>query len=153
GLSAQLIAMPEKPTIEHSYSTGASPQELVTKLRQIPMLAGAEIKVVEGKVSVRGRQEDQDAVSELLAGRAARRTTVTNDQHVYSLRIEMPVGKLLEALQKQMDLNFQIDKSAIELAGLSLDKPVKLDVKEVSEDELLRSVLEPAGLTFRRLGN
>jgi hypothetical protein len=52
-----------------------------------------------------------------------------------------------------MHVNIQIDRPAIEAAGLSLDKPVKLDVKEVSEDELLRSVLEPAGLTFQRRGN
>jgi hypothetical protein len=52
-----------------------------------------------------------------------------------------------------MGVELRVDDAAISAAGLSMSKTVKVDVKEVSGDELLRAVLEPAGLTFARQGD
>ena len=80
-------------------------------------------------------------------------TVTTEGRKVYSLQVELPVGQLLQSLGPRMGLEINIDKAAIAAAEKSLDTKVKLDVKEAGEDELLRAVLEPAGLTFTRKDN
>ncbi len=155
GLSIRLVSLPEKPVIERSYSVSGSVPEIAANLRQQKMLGNAEIRVEGNKLVVRGRQEDQDVVDDLVSGREARRTTVKEGRKVYTLRIpvEKPVGKILDELGPALKMEFHVDAQAIKAAGLSLDKLVQLDVKDVPADELLRAVLEPAGLTFRRHGD
>ncbi|HZZ27839.1 MAG TPA: hypothetical protein VFE46_07500 [Pirellulales bacterium] len=147
GTSLQIVSMPEKPVIERSYSvSGVS--EVAAQLRQIKMLADAQIEVIGSKLMVRGRQEDQEAVNDMLSGRTAHRSNVSEGRKVYTLRVELPVGELLEALAKQMGVEIQLDRPAIAAAGISLETKVKVDVKQVSADELLHAVLEPVGLKY-----
>ncbi|HEY2883069.1 MAG TPA: hypothetical protein VGJ15_11560 [Pirellulales bacterium] len=153
GKSIRLVPAPEKPTIEHSYAVSGSPQELATKLKQMKMLAEADIKVVGNKLVVRSRQEDQDAIADLLAGKTAKRTTVTEPKKVYTLRVEAPVSKLLKSISQQLELDVQIDRVAVAAAGISMEKSVSLDVKEATTDELLHAVLDPVGLAFEHHGN
>jgi hypothetical protein len=154
GASIRLVPMPEKPVIQRDYSVAGSAAETVAKLKKTELLADAEISVASGKVVVRGRQEDQEIVSELLAGRTARRTTVTEGRKVYSMpRADAPVSKLLETIGRQLNLEIQIDRPAVAAAGISLEKSVQVDVKDVSADQLLKTVLEPAGLTYERRGD
>jgi hypothetical protein len=153
GKSLRLVPMPEKPVVEQTYPVSGLPQDVLGQLRQNNLLAGAEIGITENKLRVRGRQEDQEIVQELLAGHTAHRTTVAERRKVYTLRVELPVGKLLEALGPQMGTEIQLNKSAIAAAGISLEQKVQVNVKEVSADELLQAVLDPAGLTFVRREN
>jgi hypothetical protein len=153
GASIRLVPMPEKPVIERDYSVAGSAAEAVAKLKKTELLADAEISAAGGKVVVRSRQEDQEIVSDLLAGRTARRTTVSEGRQVYSMpRVDAPVSKLLETIGRQLNLKIQIDRPAVAAAGISLEKSVQVDVKDVGADELLKAVLEPAGLTYERRG-
>lgn len=153
GASIRLVPMPEKPLIERTYNVAKPADEAAAQLRQMKLLADAEIHTDGSKLVVRGRQEDHDAIAEILSGQTAHRTAVTESRKVYSLRVELTVNQLLKSLGPKMDVEFHVDQTAIAAAGLSLDKTVKLDVKEVGADELLRAVLDPAGLTFQRHGN
>jgi hypothetical protein len=153
GTSLRLVPMPGKPVIEQTYPVSSLPHDVATQLQQNKLLDGAEIDVAGNKLIVRGRQEDQDVVHDLLAGRTAHRTKVAEGRKVYTLRVELPVGKLLDALGPKMGVELQLDRSAITAAGISLETKVQVDVKEVSADELLRAVLEPAGLTYVRHEN
>ena len=81
------------------------------------------------------------------------RVVVGQSQKIYSLQVELPVGQLLKSLGPRMGLEIRVDQAAITAAGKSLNTKVKLDVKEASADELLRAVLDPAGLTFTRKDN
>lgn len=154
GASIRLVPMPEKPVIERDYSVNGSAAEAAAKLKKMEILTDTEVSVAGGKVAVRGRQEDQEIVSELLAGRTARRTTVSEGRKVYSMpRVDAPVSKLLETIGRQLNLEIQIDRPAIAAAGISLEKSVQVDVKDVSADQLLKAVLEPAGLTYERRGD
>ncbi len=81
------------------------------------------------------------------------RTITTPGKKVYSLQVELPVGQLLQSLGPRLGMEIHVDKEAIAAAGKSLDTKVKIDVKDVDADELLRAVLEPAGLTFTRQDN
>ncbi|HEY2761845.1 MAG TPA: STN domain-containing protein [Pirellulales bacterium] len=154
GLSLRLAPMPQWPVIERTYAVPSeSVETAATQLKQSKLLRKAEIRAVDGKLLVSGREEDQQAVAELLAGHKARQTTVTEGQKVYSLRVELPLDQLLPSLARKMGLELHVDDKAISAAGLSIGKTVKVDVKEVSGDELLSTVLQPAGLTFAREGN
>ncbi len=148
GTSLRIVTMPDKPVIERSYAVTGTPQDVANQLRQMKMLADAQIDIAGKKVVVRGRQEDQDVVNDLLAGHTAHKTSVAEGKKVYTLRVEVAVGELLEALSKQMRVEIQIDKPAIAAAGISLEKKVQVDVKEVSADALLHAVLDPVGLTY-----
>ena len=154
GLSLRLVVMPERPVIDRSYAVPAgSIETTAAQLKQSKLLAAAEIHTVDGKLLVRGREEDQEAVVELLNGHTARQTAITEGQKAYSLRVELPLDQLLPSLARKMGLELRIDDAAISAAGLSMSKTVKVDVKEASADALLRAVLDPAGLTFARQGD
>jgi hypothetical protein len=153
GTSVRLVPMPSKPVVERTYSVSGVAQDVVSQLRQNKLLSGAEIGLNGGKLVVRGRQEDQDVVRDLLAGGTARRSSVTEGKKVYTLRVELPISKLLEALGPKLGIEIEINKPAIAAAGISLETKVKVDVKEVSADELLKAVLDPVGLTFAHHDN
>jgi hypothetical protein len=151
GRSVSLTPMPADPKIERNYTVPAAGQDIANRLRENGLLTSAEITQTGAKLLVRARQEDHDVIKELLSGRQAKRSTIKEKQ-VYTLRVILTVDKLLDALAKRLEMEFKIDREAISARGLSLDKEVKIDVKEVSADELLRAVLDPVGLTFKRSG-
>ncbi|MCG8585202.1 MAG: hypothetical protein MI757_10860 [Pirellulales bacterium] len=75
-------------------------------------------------------------------------------KQVYTLKIEnQPVGKLLQALGRQLGVSLILDTEAIGRAGKSLDTLVSFEVRGVELDELLRAATKPAGLSFRKHGN
>ena len=152
GTSVKLVDMPETAELSRSYplrgAQAARTGEIVSKLTRA--LPEAQIEANSGKLAVRGRAEDQDFVQSFLSGEPAKKVTVTDGKKVYRLTIVMAVGPLIKKLGEQMKLDVRIDEPAITAAGLSLDTKVNVRVKDVSADELLKAVLEPAGLKFER---
>lgn len=97
--------------------------------------------------------ERAEASEQTPSAKPRQRIVTGPARKIYTLQVELPVGQLLQSLGPRMGLDIHIDKEAIAAAGKSLDTKVKLDVKDAGADELLRAVLEPAGLTFVRNGN
>jgi len=158
GQSVKLVDMPESVELTRTYplrgAQALQTGEIVSKLKGA--LPDATIEAASGKLSIRGRAEDQDFVLSFLSGEPAKKVTVgdpKNAQKRYQLTIVMAVGPLIKKLGQQMKLDVRIDEAAISAAGLSLDTKVDVSVKDVSADQLLRAVLDPAGLTFERNGN
>ncbi|MCC7085684.1 MAG: STN domain-containing protein [Pirellulales bacterium] len=153
GQSISLVPTPTEALLEHVYNVAGSAQEVAIGLKQNSLLTSAEIKPIGNKLFVRARQEEHEMIQELLSGRAVKRTTVRETtEQVYTLRVILAVDKLLEALAKKLDFELKIDRDAIAAKGISLTQEVHVDVKNVSADKLLNTVLEPAGLTFTRRG-
>jgi hypothetical protein len=154
GETVKLVDVPETVATVHAYAIPSDPAQvamILQKLREV--LPDAKFEVVDRKLVVRGRSEDQEFVETYLSGRTARTVTVVpGAKKVYQLSIVMPVGKLVKTLGPRLDLDVRIDEAAIDAAGLSLKKEVKVDVKDASADQLLTAVLAPAGLTFDRQG-
>lgn len=148
GKIIRLVPAEDRPRIDESYPAGENSKALTEQLSKIKALESAEIRAADGKILVSGTAENHDIVRQLLAGGTAKKITVQEGDKRYTLRVELPVGKALQQLGKQMGIEIQIDRAAIENAGISLDHKVKIDVKEATFDELFRAVLEPAGLTF-----
>jgi hypothetical protein len=149
GRELRLVPMPDSPLLEKSYTYPNPPfaiQRLKTLLKQSQLEAG------ERKLIVRGPAEEHEMVEALLSGKTVRQTTATAGKKVYQLNVAVPVGRLIKELGSKLEIDVVIDEKAVTAAGLSLDKEVKVSVQDVTEDQLLKAVLEPAGLTFRREG-
>ena len=111
---------------------------------------------VQGKtLVVRGTQEEHELVDSALAGRTAKASSVKEGHKVFTLNVpvEKPASKLLTELATKLNWELKIDHDAINAAGLSADALVTVNVKDATEDELLRAILDPVKLQFRRRGN
>ncbi|MEX2138490.1 MAG: STN domain-containing protein [Pirellulales bacterium] len=149
GRMVRLMPMPARAVLEKSYPV-ATPAAAISRLKDV--LKSSELTASDRKIIVRGPAEEHEMVATLLSGKKVRRTTVAQGKTVYQLNIVMPVGRLLRELGPKLNLDIEIDEPAIQRAGLSLDKDVNVSVKDASEEQLLKAVLEPAGLTFQRAG-
>jgi hypothetical protein len=63
---------------------------------------------------------------------------------------QQPLRPVLKQLADRLGLELKIDEDAIRAAGISLDQRVSIRVENTTVDELLRRLLQPTGLTFRR---
>jgi hypothetical protein len=149
GRTLRLVPMPASAVLERTYAN-PNPAAAIGRLKTL--LKRSAIEARDKGFIVRGPAEEHEMVDSLLSGETVRRTTVAEGKKVYQLNIAMPVGRLIKQLGPMLDLEVQIDEPAIKRAGLSLEREVKVSVKNASEDQLLRTVLEPAGLTFDRDG-
>jgi hypothetical protein len=153
GASISLAPFPADAKIEYTYNVPGSAEEVASGLRQSSLLVAAEINPAGNKLIVRARQEDHDAIKELLLRRQVKRTNIRETtKDVYTLKVTLAADKLLDQLAKKLNLELKIDNDAIAAKGLSLSQEVQLDVKQVGLDQLLRAVLDPVGLKFKRNG-
>ena len=134
-----------------SFSAGHDPRQSVTVLAQ--RYPDAVVRVEGDKIVVDGRIEDLEAVARGVAATARPvRKTAAAGRQVYKLSVEQRLDEMLGQLSKLLDVEFQLDRPAIERAGISLDQLVTVKVDGATLDELLSAVLEPAGLKGVRQG-
>ncbi|HEX4142118.1 MAG TPA: STN domain-containing protein [Pirellulales bacterium] len=151
GRSVRLVPIPDKVMARRSYSAGRDPRQMAGVLAQ--RYPEAVVRVEGDQIVVDGRIEDLEAVARgvVATARPTRKTAAAGKQ-VYTLSVEQPVDDLLRQLSKLLDVEFQLDRPAIERAGISLDRLVTVKVEGATLDELLAAVLEPAGLKGTRQG-
>jgi hypothetical protein len=71
----------------------------------------------------------------------------------FSLRLEnQPVGRVMEQLAAKLKLKVSWDEESLRAKGRSRETMVSCQVTNVELDELLRGILEPAGLGFTKVG-
>jgi hypothetical protein len=63
---------------------------------------------------------------------------------------QQPLRPVLKQLADRLGLELKIDEAAIRVAGVSLDQRVSIRIENTTVDDLLRRLLKPTGLTFRR---
>jgi hypothetical protein len=85
---------------------------------------------------------------------AQKATTTTRPprgkKQVYTLRVEeKPVGAVLRQLGERLKWTIQIDETAIQAAGKSLNQNVSFSVTDADREQLLAALLTPAGLEYR----
>ncbi|NOY42119.1 MAG: hypothetical protein GXP26_09815 [Planctomycetes bacterium] len=72
----------------------------------------------------------------------------------FSLQLQnQPVGAVIGQLAKQLKFDVVWDEASLVANGISRDDLVSCRVRNVDFDELLTSILSPAGLQFQRNGN
>jgi hypothetical protein len=112
------------------------------------------LRVGGNEVTVEAEVEVHEQIAKLLRReREPERPTpvITKTRKLYTLRIEQqPIRNVLQQLGQRLGWTIETDDSAISTAGLSLDERVTFAVEKVDEDELLRALLRPAGLDYKR---
>jgi hypothetical protein len=108
------------------------------------------------RLVVDARLEQHERIAKLLTSgpppRRARRPPSTSIR-VYTLRVkEQPLRTVVQQLVERLQWDFEIDEAALRAAGRSLDVRVTFQVENGDADELLRAMLHPAGLDYRREG-
>ena len=159
GDTLTLVPATERPRLVKSYSAGAKPEQIATKLAEY--LPEAEFKTSSGKLFVRARWEDHEQVRAALAGQPLTRTTTPASDgapergvRVYTLNVQnKPLRPILDALAKQMNLRLELDDAALEAAGIDPQQLVSFQVEGVQRDELWNAALAPVGLAFRIAGD
>ena len=77
----------------------------------------------------------------------------TGQSQVFSLRVrEKHVGVVLQELARQLELELTWDKQNLDASGRSLDVRISCNVERASLEQLLETILKPAGLRSRRAG-
>ena len=144
--------MPAKVTARRSYPAGHEQRQAVGLLAQ--RYPDTVVKI-EGDADRRRRPDrgfgdGRPQHRRLLAGRPTKPPAA--GKQVYKLSAEHALDDLLPQLSERLDVEFQLDRPAIQRAGISLDQIVTVNVEGVSLDQLLAAVLEPAGLKGVRRG-
>ncbi len=154
GKSIALIPLPDDVAIQRSYPGGRQPRQLAEKWAAL--VPDSQIKVVGNKIRVRGLLEDHDRIAESLrppGPRTSRPVRKGQGKDLFTGRLAGPLGELLEALAARFQLRLRIDHEALKQAGISLEQPVSVNVKDATIEQLLGALCAEAGCTFRRKGN
>jgi type II secretory pathway component GspD/PulD (secretin) len=110
----------------------------------------ARFTIEAGSVVVDSTVEVSAAIQRLLEGAPSRpkapAAKVKAEKKRYTLRVQdKSLGAVAAAVAKEVGVELRFDPGAEALR----DKLVWLDVKEVTLDQLLRTLLESGGLTYR----
>ena len=88
-----------------------------------------------------------------LRGTPTRRTTVIAGKAVYQLAVKnAALDKVVERLEKQISLEVEWDRAAIENSGIAVDQLISAKVAGATLDQLLEAVFAGTGLSFERSG-
>lgn len=148
GSAIRLVPLPQQATIERSYSLRPDQAALARTLEtRIP---GIQVRAGASRIQVTGTWQQHEAVKRLLEGPRSPATPRNTDRFTrYTLRIEnKSVQAVASAVASQVGRQIEFDPRTAD----KLDRLVSFDVKEVTLEELLRAILQPAGLSFELTG-
>ena len=154
GTAIALIPVPDDVAIVRSYPGGRQPGQLAEKWAVL--VPESQIKVVAGKVLVRGLLEDHERIKG--SARPPHRRSPTpargaEGEKRFTVRDgKGQLGPVLEQLAARLEVQLRIDEEALQQAGISLQQPVSFSVENATFDELFEAVLNPVRCTFRRQG-
>lgn len=145
GQALKLVPLPEQVAITKQY-TVVDPVQFTAKLKEFQL--ASKIEVAGKIVKLTGSAEDQQIAADLAAGKQARKVVVKEDTQRFTLTAKQPIKNILQVVAKTLELTLEIDEAAIQKQNLSVDREIELNVREVTRDELLKKILEPAGLAY-----
>ncbi len=152
--AVEVVPITGPVTLTKRYRLRYGEADLTRLRQQFPDLA---LRLDGDYASVDARVEEHQQVAAWLGGSASRtgsRESSGRSRNVYTLHVqEQTVRAVLNTLVERLNLRIGIDESAIQAAGLSLDKRVTFEVTNASQDELLQALLQPAGLAASKQGN
>lgn len=144
GQTIKLVPLPQEVAITKHY-TVADPVQFTAKLKEFELTSQVE---VAGKVvKLTGPAEDQQIAADLVAGKA-RKVVVKPGTQVFTLTARQPIKNILQVVAKTLEMTLEIDDAALQKQNLSVDREIQLEVRNLTRDELLIKILEPAGMTF-----
>jgi|688.fasta_scaffold01314_22 hypothetical protein len=73
----------------------------------------------------------------------------TKTKQTFTLRAEAALEEILEAVAARLDVTLDLDRKALEARGIAPTEIVRVDVKDVSAQQVLAAILGPLGLEGR----
>jgi hypothetical protein len=154
---------PRRIVIDNAYDPprGAPPATALARWKEeIPEL---DARIENGKIVVSGTEEQHEVVNRVRRGGRANDKTISRegakpkplDKQRFSGKIQnIPASAVLKDLETpdKGQLTFEYDRAEFKAAGIDLDKPVTLELKEAKIEDLLKATLDPLGVTFEMHG-
>ncbi|MBX9789214.1 MAG: hypothetical protein K2Y37_09895 [Pirellulales bacterium] len=165
GRGATLVPITQPVVLERSYPTGNDPQAQLEQWSDL--VPDAELRLAGQHIVVRARLEDHERLDAAVAAARQSRSTeprprrsprgrpddVLAKTRIDSFTVEgKPLDLVLETLGKRLNLTIELDRDAIEAAGINLQRLVSLKLERATVDELLAATLRSAGLVHERAG-
>jgi hypothetical protein len=144
GQTLKFVPLPAEVSITKQY-TVADPAPFVAKLKEFQI---TKLEVTGKVVKLTGSAEEQQIAADLAAGKQARKVAVKQDTQRFTLTANNPVKNILREVARSQGLTLEIDEAALQKEGQPLDRQIKLEVREVTREELLTKVLEGSGLAY-----
>jgi hypothetical protein len=155
GKKIELVPIPPDIRLVRSYPGGKNPEESAKRIAEL--VPKAEVQLAGETVMVKGMLEDHERIDTPRQPAGRNPATNTNsdlsDKRFTLTVAEKPLGPLLKQLAKQIGLQLQMDESALDQAGITLDQRVSFKVEDATIDELLQAAIKETPLKFRRQGN
>jgi hypothetical protein len=149
----EIVPLERSATLSRRYRLRYGAEDLKRIQQQFP---GLRMQLQGEFVSVDGGLKEHQALAEWLIGPKSQpvsRPPTGAAKQVYTLHVEeQPLKAVIDTLAAKLKWQLEVDEAAIRAAGKSLDQRVSFEVTNADQDELLRAMLRPAGLDFRREG-
>jgi len=148
GARVALIPMPEASTVRRSYTLVG---EMVQNAERIAALfPDVQQERTGNRLVVDATMEQHKAIGRLLRGEPLDDKPATPlDKQTYTITAaNQSVGAMVRQLAERMDVEVKFDRRT----SAALRVNVSIELKDASFDTLMRSVLDPAGLTYRLEG-
>ena len=148
GARVALVPMPEAVAVRRSYRLIG---EMVKNADRIAALLPDVQQDRRGNLLVvDGTLEQHELIGRVLRGEPLEGAAATPlDKQTYTISaMNQSVGALVRKLAERMEVEVKFDRRA----SAALRVIVSVDLKDASFDELMRAVLDPAGLTYRLEG-
>jgi hypothetical protein len=148
GTQLRLDPMPETVVLERSHAVRPEARQLIGKLAEL--FPNATIRPAGTQIQVSGSLEDHETIDRLLQGQPIKRPSTGTVTTRYTLTVEdQPLGGIVKALAERLELEAKFDPR---VSNEKLNQLVSFRVKDATMDELLKAVLDPAGLSFKLNG-
>ena len=146
GRVVRLLPAPHKVRLTDSYAVGGGVASRLAEFRaKVP---AAVIVLEDDQLVVSGDWADHQIIRELLSGRR-KPVDVDSRAQRYTLRGKFSAGKVLQQVVDQLDLRLNLEPGLFE----TLQRPVEVDVREATLDELLEAILKPLQIHFEIKGD
>jgi hypothetical protein len=145
GAAVRFQPLPAKATIARRIPLRGNPAEVGAEIRR--RFPAARFTIEGGNIVVDSTIEVADDIRRLLDGTSARPKPLSATEKVekrYSLKVQAPLGAIAATIAKNLGLELRFDPRVQDLR----DKLAWIDVKDATLDQLLQSLLKPAGLTY-----
>jgi hypothetical protein len=146
GTELDIVAVPKDLIFEQTYTVSGSAMSAIAELKQVVPGATLQAKGSE-RIAVTGTAEQQAAVAEVLEGKqTTTKAIVKPGEKRYTLKVKNePLGAIIRTVAKELDVEVKADQALIE----KLKQRTSLEVKDLTAEQLLRKVLDPAGIQFK----
>jgi hypothetical protein len=145
----RIVPIPDTIEAEMRVPLGRNQAETLAQWRT--RLPRATVTAEAGQVVLRGLIEDLQGFDTIARRGNPRIERPQESRYQLTVRVEdQPLEPLVGQICQRLGLTLEWDRTGINSAGLTSDVKVSCDVKNGSLEELMRAILEPVGLDYRR---